>query len=192
MLFYNIWCSNFVLTILYHFLQWVFNVSSMNTLIGSFTRLISATVVTMPEAHQSEAREAFESLPAMLMSEKADMDANIHEALSHVSLTALFPEFGTIATRCMAAIKGCSSLVRHQGTLLKQFMLGEAWTYAGLLQSFLLAPQGPVDPAEKQFVKLVYFRQEVRILWYLSTLFYTLHWMMVAIGDVFMQMWYWR
>lgn len=133
----------------------------MNALIGTFARLMSATVITMPEMHQPDAREVFESLPAMMTSQQGDMDVNFHTALSHTNLAALFPDFGPIATRCLASIKECSMLLETRETLLQQCMLGEAWTYAGLLQAFLLAPQGPVDPAEKLAVKLDYFRQEV-------------------------------
>ena len=115
----------------------------------------------MPETHQSEAREAFESLPAMLASQEADTNTRFHNSLSHASVAALFPEFGAIATRCVATIQECSAVVDHQEALLKQCKLGEAWTYTGLLQSFLLVPQGPVDPVEKIMLKLNNFTKEV-------------------------------
>ncbi|XP_078617566.1 midasin-like [Branchiostoma floridae x Branchiostoma japonicum] len=41
---------------------------------------------------------------------------------------------------------------------------GSTWVHLGLLQVQLLAPQGPVDPAEKQAVKLDYVRKEIRAL----------------------------
>ncbi|XP_035663677.1 midasin-like [Branchiostoma floridae] len=41
---------------------------------------------------------------------------------------------------------------------------GSTWVQLGLLQVQLLAPQGPVDPAEKQAVKLGYVREEIRAL----------------------------
>ena len=155
----------------------VVNVCSLNALVSSFTRLVSATVATMPETHQSEAREAFESLPAMLASQKADPSTSFHDALSHASVAVLCPEFGAIATRCVATIQECSALADHQGALLKQCKLGEAWTYTGLLQSFLLVPQGPVDPVEKIMLKLSNFTKEVMaaFLHYMDSLTNLLH-----------------
>ena len=155
----------------------VVNVCSLNALVSSFTRLVSATVATMPETHQSEAREAFESLPAMLASQKVDPSTSFHDALSHASVAVLCPEFGAIATRCVATIQECSALADHQGALLKQCKLGEAWTYTGLLQSFLLVPQGPVDPVEKIMLKLSNFTKEVMaaFLHYMDSLTNLLH-----------------
>ena len=139
------------------------NVSSMNMLIGSFVRVMTASVVTMSEAHQSDAREAFLSLPTKLTSDQADIDdTTFHAALHRANVTALFPEFSSVATRCLASIREYNSLVNGNARLQQQCMLGEAWTNAGLLQTFLLSPQGPVDPVEKLAVKLEYFQQEVR------------------------------
>ena len=39
--------------------------------------------------------------------------------------------------------------------------LGTGWTHLGLLEVQLLAPRGPVDPAEKKALKLQYVKNEV-------------------------------
>ena len=145
------------------FLMFLLNISSMNMVIGTFVQLMSATVVTMSEAHQSDAREVFSSLPTKLSSNQADFDDSTFQAALHrANLTALFPEFSSVATRCLVSIREYNDSVNTDAMLQQQCMLGEAWTNAGLLQTFLLAPQGPVDPVEKLAVKLEYFRQEVR------------------------------
>ncbi|CAH1229365.1 MDN1 [Branchiostoma lanceolatum] len=56
--------------------------------------------------------------------------------------------------------------IREQGREVLQFRreCGGTWVHLGLLQVQLLAPQGPVDPAEKQAVKLGYVREEIRTL----------------------------
>ena len=41
--------------------------------------------------------------------------------------------------------------------------LGKAWTHFGLLQSFLLVPQGPIDPVEQLTSQLTYAELEVNI-----------------------------
>lgn len=41
--------------------------------------------------------------------------------------------------------------------------LGEAWVYLGLLSMAMLAPQGPVDPVEKDMIKLKITEQDVSI-----------------------------
>ena len=40
--------------------------------------------------------------------------------------------------------------------------LGEAWIHLGHLQMTLLAPKGPVDPVERQVIKLKILKDEVR------------------------------
>ena len=40
--------------------------------------------------------------------------------------------------------------------------LGEAWIHLGHLQMSLLAPKGPVDPVERQAIKLTILKDEVR------------------------------
>ena len=40
--------------------------------------------------------------------------------------------------------------------------LGEAWIHLGHLQMTLLAPKGPVDPVERQAIKLKILKDEVR------------------------------
>ena len=44
------------------------------------------------------------------------------------------------------------------------FALGKCWVHLGHLQAVLLAPTGPVDPAEKQAIRLRYVREEVKQL----------------------------
>ncbi|XP_072178223.1 midasin-like [Diadema setosum] len=41
------------------------------------------------------------------------------------------------------------------------FCLGQCWVHLGHLQTHLLAPQGPVDPAERNAIKLEYVREEL-------------------------------
>ncbi|XP_071480621.1 midasin-like [Diadema antillarum] len=41
------------------------------------------------------------------------------------------------------------------------FCLGQCWVHLGHLQTHLLAPQGPVDPAERNAIKLEYIREEL-------------------------------
>ena len=43
--------------------------------------------------------------------------------------------------------------------------LGEAWIHLGHLQMTLLAPKGPVDPVERQAIKLKILKDEVRRYW---------------------------
>ena len=43
----------------------------------------------------------------------------------------------------------------------KLFDLGRCWTIVGILQVFLLAPQGPVDPVHKLAVELKHKKEQV-------------------------------
>ncbi len=45
--------------------------------------------------------------------------------------------------------------------LIDLLTLGKGWTHLGLLEVQLLAPRGPVDPAEKKALKLQYVKTEV-------------------------------
>ena len=52
---------------------------------------------------------------------------------------------------------------KHDAKWLTQvFSSAQLWLIVGLLQSHVLQPQGPVDPAYKQSVKLDYARRQVR------------------------------
>lgn len=50
---------------------------------------------------------------------------------------------------------------KHADVSQHAFHNGLALVHVGLLQAFLLAPVGPVDPAEKKAVKLEYLKEEV-------------------------------
>ena len=56
---------------------------------------------------------------------------------------------------------GSVCLKEEQSWIEDMFTQGKTWFYIGLLQTFLLAPQGPVDPAHKQAVKLKYMQEQV-------------------------------
>lgn len=45
--------------------------------------------------------------------------------------------------------------------LIDMLTLGRGWAHLGLLEIQLLAPRGPVDPAEKKALKLQYVKNEV-------------------------------
>ena len=60
-----------------------------------------------------------------------------------------------------------SQMGRIQGAgdhLVDLMALGKGWAHLGLLEVHLLAPTGPVDPAEKKALKLQYVRNEVGLI----------------------------
>lgn len=56
--------------------------------------------------------------------------------------------------------------VTNQASVMKQFQwmisAGSCWMYLGYLQTILLSPRGPVDPAQRRAVKLKCVQDEVR------------------------------
>ncbi|XP_078699924.1 midasin-like [Branchiostoma floridae x Branchiostoma belcheri] len=72
-----------------------------------------------------------------------------------------------LLTSCLQSLEdmGCQD-IRERGREEWQYrrQCGSTWVHLGLLQLQLLAPQGPVDPAEKQAVKLGYVREEIQTL----------------------------
>ncbi|KAI8498711.1 AAA ATPase midasin, partial [Branchiostoma belcheri] len=72
-----------------------------------------------------------------------------------------------LLTSCLQSLEDmvCQD-IREQGREEWRYRreCGSTWVHLGLLQLQLLAPQGPVDPAEKQAVKLGYVREEIQTL----------------------------
>ena len=80
-------------------------------------------------------------------------------------MSPIFPEFDNILKSVAEAYKLSFSKVNEDSAspFDRLISLGNLLALAGMLQAFLLAPQGPVDPVQKVAVKLEYAKQEVRL-----------------------------
>ena len=78
-------------------------------------------------------------------------------------LNVLMPNFEAVFKASLVAARTCMHQHKTATANQQAFDCGKALLHMGLLQTFLLAPQGPVDPAQKKAVKLEYAREEVCI-----------------------------
>ena len=80
-------------------------------------------------------------------------------SLLTISLHSLDTDLQQSVNNCVQSV--LSNAMDTEGDVAK---LGEAWVHQGYLHMQLLAPKGPVDPIERQAVKLKILKQEVTIL----------------------------
>ncbi|XP_074663211.1 midasin-like [Tubulanus polymorphus] len=110
-------------------------------------RLLSALSNLSPDISCHETEQAYNSID--------DYVAVIEEiAKSEVLPTRMIDMLNTIL-QCM------SKSVTLPDPMKRLYECGKLWSYVGLLQTLLLAPQGPVDPAEKQAIKLTYTNEQI-------------------------------
>ena len=84
--------------------------------------------------------EVIEKLDIVISTSLRNLDSDLQQSVSH----------------CVQSV--LSVAMDTEGNVAK---LGEAWVHLGHLQMQLLAPKGPVDPIERQAVKLKILKQEV-------------------------------
>ena len=144
--------------------------SSCSLLLATFRRLFLATCAILPDDSASEVRKCL-----CLITDTDSLNKNIdvifdtlrHQVTQAASLNILLPNSENVISKCLSSVYKCIKVILcepirgQEPVWVQQNMLGEAWAYTGLLQSFLLAPQGPVDPAEKKTIMLKYTNQEV-------------------------------
>lgn len=79
-----------------------------------------------------------------------------------ITLIESLKELDTEKTELFSkVIKSGLQIMQEESTDLGE--LGEAWVNLGLLSMEMLAPQGPVDPVEKNMIKLKITEQDVSI-----------------------------
>ena len=110
----------------------------------------------MPEDKSSDLDSCLED---MKQSGLTQIRLEVTEKLSSImtsSLQGLDSSCQQLVSRCVQSVM--SVAMDTEGDVAK---LGEAWVHQGYLHMKLLAPKGPVDPVERQAVKLKILKQEV-------------------------------
>lgn len=135
-------------------------------IIGSFTKLLQAVCDTFAD-RTKYMREATETLKALLQGDCNVDSISWEEAgneFSKLPLDVLLPKYQEVVsimiTTCKRFAEELQSIPQTSSSQVA-FRNGEMFLIVGLLQAFLLSPQGPVDPAEKQNILLTYSEQEV-------------------------------
>ena len=131
--------------------------------------LNSVAMVTVPENLKPTVAEAIYQMVSATNEQEVNKISHILRAFPTDSVDPLFPEFNQVLTPCLMTYGECvnhfkSEQEKNTDIFSQMISLGQFLAYAGLLQAFLLAPQGPVDPAHKVAVKLEYTKQEVSLL----------------------------
>ena len=136
--------------------------------IGSFTRLLRA-VADVFENEVNNTVKLTEVLKSCLYENGLvgdDLWANAECEIAAIPLEVLLPKYQQVVHALFKSCKQCleemqSGFNGPAGNVAN--INGEMFLFGGLLQTFLLSPQGPVDPAEKQNFLLKYAEEEVTI-----------------------------
>ena len=136
--------------------------SDTQLVVGSLQRLLSALSKCL-HGDQKECPQ-LDTLVNQLSTHEPDISHDVN--LAELSVyDVLLPNFVDVTKATIAAVQPvlqhCSQSGQSEDVTESAFENGKAMVHVGLLQSFLLAPQGPVDPAQKKAVQLEYARQEV-------------------------------
>ncbi len=88
--------------------------------------------------------------------------------LQSLPLSVLVPQYTKLLKKTLEVLKKCFSHTHTQSPGDRNLIHaaidnGQTFIHIGLMQTYLLAPQGPVDPAEKQTILLQYTEQEVSL-----------------------------
>ena len=131
--------------------------------VGNFIRLLEA----LRRVFVNEAKQFAEDimcLKLLLTKEEAIDDVlleNFTSKITSLPLEVLLPKYQEVVSALMTSCRHRSEGTENVSVRKLAFRNGEIFMLGGLLQTFLLAPQGPVDPAEKQQFQLTYAEQEV-------------------------------
>ena len=134
--------------------------------VGNFMRLLE----TLGRVFVNNANQFAEDIMCLklLLTKKEAIDdvlwENLTSEITRLPLAALLPNYQEVVSVLMTSCKRCLEGTEKAPVRRLAFRNGEIFMLAGLLQTFLLAPQGPVDPAEKQQFQLTYAEQEVSLI----------------------------
>ena len=134
--------------------------------VGNFMRLLEV----LGRVFVNDAKQFAEDIMSLklLLTKKEAIDdvlwENLTSEITSLPLEVLLPNYQEVVTALMTSCKRCSEGIENAPVRKLAFRNGEIFMLAGLLQTFLLAPQGPVDPVEKQQFQLTYAEQEVSLI----------------------------
>ena len=109
--------------------------------------------------------ESMRCLKQLLMTEEVTDETqwkNFENEVTSLPLAVMVPNYQEVASTLVTSCRLCSDEIKSSPVRNMAFRNGELFIIGGLLQTFLLAPQGPVDPAKKRQFQLTYAEQEVR------------------------------
>ncbi len=140
---------------------------------AGFMRLINAVRQAVPTECVNTDSLLCHLRDSMKYSQEGSRNDDVWDAtrieLEGLPLSVLVPEYTEVLKRTLCVIKKCLPhvFIQNSTNLNSDDAAvdnGQAFIHLGLMQTYLLAPQGPVDPAEKQTILLQYAQQEVRCL----------------------------
>ena len=136
--------------------------------IGSFSKLLQAVTGAFVKDTKNiaEFAEVLKSCWCEYESVGDKLWKNAEREMLGLSLEILQPMYQEVVSALFGSCKHCVKEIRNKcngtpGQVV--YRNGEMFLLGGLLQTFLLSPQGPVDPAEKQNFLLGYAEEEVNI-----------------------------
>ena len=92
-----------------------------------------------------------------------DIAASAAVLKEYTSFDCLLHGFNELVKETVIAYEQCESINENSQSdpVLQMVLVGRFMALVGLLQSHMLAPQGPVDPVEKLRVQLEYAKKKV-------------------------------
>ncbi len=89
----------------------------------------------------------------------------LYEAVTSGELGELVPDLETVGRHWLDSVKHCVEMIADEEEEApwtdRVYDIGRAWLYTGLVQTCVMAPQPPVDPAHLQAFHLQHYTQQV-------------------------------
>ena len=127
--------------------------NSLQLLNGMIQRIMTAVRTYLPPQLYTSVREHLNGHVPL-----ADLEVLLKSDDSS-SLAAIMPRWSHHLLHTLTQRERCQDL---QDDYLKSLgALGEAWIHFGLIQTYFLAPRGPIDPNQRRSIKLDYAKQQV-------------------------------